>query len=85
MNHLKAFEPPTLETMAAHYYQHAYYEARAALQDARYECFLEANFRIGRATMAVSVLYDLGDVRAYRALRSVERARKAIRNREATC
>ena len=83
MNHLKAFAPPTLETMAAHYHQRAYHEARMALREARYECFLEANYRIGRAETAVSVLYDLGDVRAYRTLKSVERAHKAICEKEA--
>lgn len=82
MNRLKAFAPPTLETMAEHYLQRAYHEARMALQEARYECFREANYRIGRAEMAVSVLYDLGDVRAYLTLRSVERAKRALIRRD---
>ena len=78
MNHLKAFAPPTLETLAAHYHQRAYHEAREALREARHLCFSNASYRIGRAETAVSVLYDLGDVRAYRTLRSVERAHKAV-------
>ena len=78
MNHLNAFAPPTLETMADHYHQRAYHEAREGLREARHKCFIEANYLIGRAETAVSVLYDLGDERAYRTMRSVDRDHEAV-------
>lgn len=82
MNHLKAFEPPTLETMAAHYYMRAYHHARCVCQYLRFDDRERASQYLGRAKTEVSVLYDLGDVRAYQANKSVERAARVFEEYE---
>ena len=76
MSHLNCFDPPILETFAYHYWRYKFLVSmRDAVKVSRdpelYLPDLNASYFLGRASMAVSVLYDTGHPKAYKALHAL--------------
>lgn len=78
MAHLRAFSPPTLETMSECWFRQARGNMALALRNARAGALDTAYLYLGIAQAAVSVCYDTGHARAYGAVVALNRTRRAI-------
>lgn len=80
----RAFGPPTLETFAAVWLKRARHHMREALRAERGDWGADCVWsHVGEASAAVSVLYDINHDRAYGAVCSLRRVRRALDARSA--
>ena len=75
----RAYSPPTLETFADAWLRKARWKMRSAVRAARLDLGAASAWcAYGEADAAVSVLYDTNHDRAYGAVVSLQRVRRAI-------